>query len=162
MNAKNKELLLKLVTATNEIEVESILETDEYATSLGWWPFNGKETNFSTINNQQTDPIAALAEKPINSIDAVLIKECRLKGIEPESKDAPKGMSEAIEQFFSVKEGDISNLNEKERRKLAENIRIIAEGDKNKPNILIVDFGEGQNPSDFKNTLLSSFTKGTK
>lgn len=155
MDAKNKELLLKLVTATNETEVESILETDGHAKSLSWWPFNGKETNFSTINNQQTDPIAALAEKPINSIDAVLIKECRLKRIEPESKDAPKSMSEAVENFFSVKDGDISNLNEKDRRKLAENIRIIAEGDKEKPNILIVDFGEGQNPADFKNTLLS-------
>ena len=155
MNHKNKELLLKLVTASNETEVEAILENDAYAKSLGWWPFNGKESNFSTINNQQTDPIAALAEKPINSIDAVLIKECLLKRIEPESKDAPKSMLDAIEQFFGVKEGDISNLNEKERRKLAENIRIIAEGDKEKPNILIVDFGEGQNPMDFKNTLLS-------
>jgi len=155
MSTNNKELLLKLAAANDEIEAESILESDAYAKSLKWEPFNGDEANFATINNQQTDAIAALAEKPINSIDAVLIKECKLKGIDPESEFAPKSMLNAIEGFFGVKEGDISNLNEKERRKLAENIRIIAEGSKEKPNILVVDFGEGQNPTEFKKTLLS-------
>ena len=52
MNHKNKELLLKLVTASNETEVEAILENDAYAKSLGWWPFNGKESNL--IKNHQS------------------------------------------------------------------------------------------------------------
>jgi len=155
---KNKDLLLKLAKAENEDEVESILK-EEYAKSLNWYPFNGDSSNFATINNQQTDSIAALAEKPINSIDAVLTKECLLKGVNPAGESAPRGMYEAVESFFSVKEGDISNLGTRERRELADNILIIADGEKERPNITIVDFGEGQNPEDFKNTLLSLHRK---
>ncbi|MBI2581044.1 hypothetical protein HYV85_04555 [Candidatus Woesearchaeota archaeon] len=156
---QNKELLLKFIKASDENEVEYILENDEYVKSLEWWPFNGTETNFSTINNQQTDAIAALAEKPINSIDAVLIKECKLRGINPESNDAPRTMSGAVEKFFSIADGDISSLGRDERRKLASDIRIIAFGDKIRPTLAVVDFGEGQNPTDFKETLLSLHKK---
>uniref|UniRef100_A0A7C5UVV5 Uncharacterized protein n=1 Tax=candidate division CPR3 bacterium TaxID=2268181 RepID=A0A7C5UVV5_UNCC3 len=152
---KNKDLLLKLIKAENEQEVENILNTDPYAKSLGWWPFNGVERNFGTINNQQTDPIAALVEKPINSIDSILIKECLLRGIDPKSEDAPKTMTEAVEKFFSIKDGDLSNIDEKKRRELSKSIRIIADGEKERPNIIIADHGEGQHPSDFKGTLLS-------
>ena len=155
MMDKNQELLLKLVNSQNEQEVEQILETDSYAKTLSWWPFNGDEGNFSTINNQQTDPIAALTEKPINSIDSLLTLKCRLAGIDPESAVAPKCMSEAVEKFFGIKDGDISTLDEKQRRDLAKGIRLIAEGDKDKPNIVCIDFGEGQHPSCFKTTLLS-------
>lgn len=42
-----------------------------------------------------------------------------------------------------------------ERRNIAENIQIIATGDKDQPNIRIYDNGEGQLPENFKNTLLS-------
>ena len=38
---------------------------------------------------------------------------------------------------------------------MAINIRIIAEGDKKRPNIIIADTGEGQHPDDFENTFLS-------
>ena len=66
---KNKSLLLELLKAKNEEEVSKILEKEIEEEKLKWWPFNGNESNFSTINNQQVDPIAALCEKPINSID---------------------------------------------------------------------------------------------
>lgn len=152
---QNKKLLLKLLKAEDETDVEKILETELNQRELQWWPFNGNESNFSTINNQQVDPIAALCEKPINSIDAVLTLKCRLAGIDPEGTLAPKSMLDAVDKFFKINEGDISNLSEKDRRNLSKEIRIIAEGSKECPNIFIVDFGEGQNPADFKNTLLS-------
>lgn len=158
---RNKSLLLKLIDAENENEVDNILQTDEYAKTLSWWPFNGDSNNFSTINNQQIDAVAALAEKPINSRDAILLKECKIAGLDPKGSDAPKTMAAAVEHFFGIKEGDLANADDKLRRKLASNIRIIAEGEKNKPNIIIADFGEGQNPADFKNTLLA-LTKGNK
>ena len=49
-----------------------------------------------------------LAEKPINSIDASLLKECKLKECDPEGKEAPKSMKGAVELFYGIKSGDIS------------------------------------------------------
>lgn len=152
---ENKELLLRLVNAQNENQAEKILKEVEGKRTLRWWPFGGNEENFGTINNQQTDPIAALTEKPINSIDSLLLRECRLRGIDPEGGSAPKTMSDAVEFFFQVKDGDISNLEEGSRRKLAKNVRIIAQGEKDRPCIIVADQGEGQSPANFKNTLLS-------
>jgi hypothetical protein len=91
----------------------------------------------------------------VNSIDALLIAECLKRGINPKGPDAPNSMVEAVERFFKIPNGDISKLNEKDRRLLARNIRVIADGDKNKPNIIVVDFGEGQNPQYFFKTFLS-------
>lgn len=125
------------------------------ANEENWKPYGGYESNFNTINNQAKNSVAALAEKPINSIDALLLKKCKLSGIDPESKQAPKSMKEAIELFFGIKSGDFSDLADKERRRLAGNIQIIAEGDKKRPNLIIADKGEGQHPDDFENTFLS-------
>jgi hypothetical protein len=64
-------------------------------------------------------------------------------------------MKDAVELFYSIKSGDFSELADKERRRLANNILIIAEGDKKRPNIIIADRGEGQHPDDFEKTFLS-------
>ncbi len=157
-----KKLLMQLVSARSENEVNKIIGSDPLlAGEENWKPYGGYESNFNTINNQAKNSVAALAEKPINSIDALLLKECKLRGIAPESKQAPKSMKEAIEFFYGIKSGDFSDLADKERRRLAENIRIIAEGDKKRPNIIVADTGEGQHPDDFESTFLS-LHKGNK
>ncbi len=152
----SKKLLMQLVSARSENEVRKIIDSDSLlANEENWKPYGGYESNFNTINNQAKNSVAALAEKPINSIDALLLKKCKLSGIDPESKQAPKSMKEAIELFFGIKSGDFSDLADKERRRLAGNIQIIAEGDKKRPNLIIADKGEGQHPDDFENTFLS-------
>jgi hypothetical protein len=152
----SKKLLMQLVSARSENEVRKIIDSDPLlANEENWKPYGGYESNFNTINNQAKNSVAALAEKPINSIDALLLKKCKLSGIDPESKQAPKSMKEAIELFFGIKSGDFSDLADKERRRLAGNIQIIAEGDKKRPNLIIADKGEGQHPDDFENTFLS-------
>jgi len=154
--ASSKKLLMQLISARSENEVRKIIDSDPLlANEENWKPYGGYESNFNTINNQAKNSVAALAEKPINSIDALLLKECKLSGIDPESKQAPKSMKEAIELFFGIKSGDFSDLADKERRRLAGNIQIIAEGDKKRPNLIIADKGEGQHPDDFENTFLS-------
>jgi len=151
-----KKLLMQLVSARSENEVRKIIDSDPLlANEENWKPYGGYESNFNTINNQAKNSVAALAEKPINSIDALLLKKCKLSGLDPESKQAPKSMKEAIELFFGIKSGDFSDLADKERRRLAGNIQIIAEGDKKRPNLIIADKGEGQHPDDFENTFLS-------
>jgi len=152
----NKALLLSLVKAESEEEVQRIinhhplLSKDEY-----WKPYGGFRGNFSQIHNQQGNTIPALVEKPINSIDALLMKECQLRGIDPEIGKAPKSIQEAIEKFFGIKGGNFTEISATERRKIAENIQIIAAGSRRTPNIIVYDRGEGQHPKDFENTFVS-------
>ncbi len=64
-------------------------------------------------------------------------------------------MVDAVEKFFGIKNGDFSEISRGDRRSIAEDIQVIAEGDKNTPNLIIYDNGEGQLPYDFQNTFLS-------
>lgn len=150
-----KQALLELLKADSAEEVQKLLQDNSFFRAVKWAPLGEDATNITTAGNQQEDPINALVEKPINSIDHLLLKEAKLRGIDPEGDAAPKSMREAVEIFFNIPDGDIAKLDDKERRKLAENVRIIASGSNKTPNISVVDFGEGQHPSLFSRTLLS-------
>ena len=65
-----------------------------------WYPVGANESNYGIIENQQSNPIAALVEKVTNSIDALLMKKCLENGIDPKGVDAPKSMSEAVLRFY--------------------------------------------------------------
>ncbi len=151
-----EKLFWQLYNSDSETEVNNvILSNDLFKDPTNWKPYGGIEGNFGTFESQQNHPVPALIEKITNSIDATLIKDCKINGIDPKSKDAPKSMSEAVEKFYNVKNGEIGELSNKERRELAENIQILATGDKTQPCITIFDSGEGQTPENFVNTFLS-------
>ena len=144
----------KLLLAETEEEVDLILQ-DDFFKNVRWEPFDHDKNNFSTINNQQKEAVSALVEKLMNSIDHILIKECLLQGIDPESKDAPITMKEAVEKLIKIKDADISKLKSEERRTLAQNVILIAEGHQELPTLIICDQGEGQSPEDLPETILS-------
>lgn len=80
-----RHLCLALIKADTEDEVIRLLKEAGYWDQPGAWRFYGdRETNFNTIGNQQSRPDAALVEKLINSVDARLMSECLLRGIDPE------------------------------------------------------------------------------
>lgn len=124
-----------------------------------WFPYGGRDkndrSNFGTFENQQSNPVPALIEKITNSIDSLLLKKCRLAEIDPKSRMAPNDMATAVEKFFGIKNGDFSEVPQSGRRSIAEDIQIIAEGDRQVPNLIVYDNGEGQHPDDFTNTFLS-------
>jgi len=151
-----EKIFWELYNADSESEIEKIIEKHPlFHDNENWRPYGGNKGNFGTFESQQNHPVPALIEKITNSIDATLIKECKLIGLDPKSGDAPKSMSEAVELFYGVKNGEIGELTNTERRELAENIQVIATGDKKQPSITIFDMGEGQLPHEFKNTFLS-------
>lgn len=151
-----KEIFWKLYNANTEAEIDKVLNDNPiFSDPNNWKPYGNNQGNFGTFESQQNHPVPALIEKITNSIDAMLIKECKLKGIDPKSKDAPKTMNKAVELFYDVKDGEIGELAPVERRNLAENIQIIAVGDKKQPSIVIYDNGEGQSPENFEKTFLS-------
>ena len=68
------------------------------------------------------------------------MKHCILNGIDPKAKNdpaVPQDMSQAVEQFFHVKDGKWENLTESERNVIAKNIQIILTSDKKTPNVAI-------------------------
>ena len=77
-----------------------------------------------------------MIEKVINGIDAVLMAKCFELGIDPEGADAPQTMAAAVERFFGVRDGQISNLDARQRQQLADNIHVVAVGSKTNPNYL--------------------------
>jgi len=155
-NERLKELCLRLLRAEIEEEVVQILKEFRYWDDRdSWVAYGNVQNNRSIVGNQQNSAIAALIEKIVNSIDAVLTCECFRAGIEPTCSSAPLSMKQAVEKFFSIRDGYIQNLDAAERTRLAERIRLVACGTKENPAYMIIDSGEGQSPDQFPNTFLS-------
>jgi len=154
---EDQKLFDKLLHAEDEAEVEEILDLAGYGiTNEGaWQPLGAMENNFATVGNQQAEATAALVEKIINAIDAVLMAECHRRDINPEGEQAPSSMAEAVERFLKVRGGQLGNLDASEQTSLADNIHVVAVGEKSTPCYLIVDRGEGQTPDSFSDTFMS-------
>ena len=151
-----KDLFSNLLQANGEQEVFNIIENNNLLQDQNnWCPYGGTKSNFSVFDNQQPNPVPALIEKITNSIDSILLKECKIKGIDPKSSQAPKSMNESINIFFGIKNGELGEMTKTDRRKLSENIQLIATGEEKTPDILIFDNGEGQHPDNFPNSFLS-------
>jgi len=154
MNLKN--FCMDLAYSNTENKVIKILDKYGYWNSQkDWRSYGDTENNFATIGNQQTKPEAALVEKIINSVDAMLTSKCLEEKINPEGRNAPKNMRDALIKYFKIYDGKLTNLSSLERGKLAENICLVATGSKINPSYTIVDKGEGQSPKELPNTILS-------
>jgi hypothetical protein len=152
-------LFSKLYKAQTETEVEELIINNSSLSIMdNWKPIGNNNSNYGIIENQQSNPIAALVEKVTNSMDALLTKKCLEADIIPESDDAPKSMEDAIHRFFpDNKQWDLPTW----RKKQAEEIQVIADGPSRNTSVIIYDNGEGQHPEDFENTFLS-LVRGNK
>lgn len=155
-------LTLALLHAETEDAVGEIIEKNSFMKDASnWLPYGGVPNNWSMCSNQSSEAIPALTEKVINSIDAVLMRECFKEGVNPEGPHAPQTMEQAAAHFFGKKvlgfeEGKVGKIfNEEERKKFAEQIKLVVTGSASENNVLIIDSGEGQHPKDFHNTLVS-------
>jgi len=148
-----KKIFLALFNAKTESAVDAIISSNpNFFNSANWEPIGDNESNFSIIENQQSNPIASLVEKVTNSIDATLMKKAIELNVDPKSKQAPKSMEEAIEKFYPKSSNwDLGSF----KRKQAEEIQIIADGPTKESAVIIYDNGEGQHPDRFKDTFLS-------
>lgn len=161
----SKTLALSLLHAESEKEVISLLRKTGYWDDPGAWRLLGdKDGNYSTIGNQQARPEAALVEKIVNSVDARLLNECLVYGVDPESRDAPRTIPQAIGIFLDGKdcasssESSIADWGPKKQLEQARYITIAVTGNKPRdgmPCITIADAGEGQTPARFPDTFLS-------
>ena len=152
-----KVLFEQLLKAESEKKTDAILERAGYGldNESAWRPLGDMENNFSIVGNQQTEATAALVEKIINGLDADLMAECFRAGVNPEGPEAPRTMAEAVQRFFGVRDGLLSNVDPKRLTELASNLHVVAVGERSSPCYLIVDGGEGQTPNTFPDTFMS-------
>lgn len=160
-NEELKQMCLSLLRANTEEEVISILRDGGFWDKCECWRHYGdKEDNFSTVGNQQSRPEAALVEKIVNSVDAILMNECWVLGKPPEDESAPKSIHEAVALFFSgdaskhETSGHIGYWATKERTEISRRITVAATGSRTNPCFTISDAGEGQTPNSMPLTLL--------
>lgn len=167
-NEDLKQMCLSLLHADTEKEVIEILRKKGLWDDPKLWRYYGdREDNFSTIGNQQSRPEAALVEKVVNSVDAVLMNECWLRGMSPEDPSAPKSIHEAVALYFArdAKKtdtlGHIEYWSDQKRTEVSRLITLAATGARaasdgsTKPCFTIADAGEGQMPNSMPLTLLS-------
>ena len=73
--SKVEVLFNKILRCETEAEVIEVLTKEGYwDDSRAWRSYGGVDSNYSTIGNQSSNSVAALGEKKINSVDAVLEK----------------------------------------------------------------------------------------
>ena len=161
-----KSLCLALVHADSEEEVIALLQEAGYwLDSSCWRNYGDIENNFSTVGNQQSRPDSALMEKLVNSVDAFLMNECQVRGIRPDSDEAPQSVRDAVAIFYEnvskpslVHNGRISNWPDSKRREVSQRLTLACTGrspQKGNPCFTIADEGEGQKPSMMPLTLVS-------
>ena len=160
MKKNNQKLCIELCQADSDSEVVAILKNAGYwDDSNSWVDYGGIENNYASIGNQQGKADAALVEKIINSIDAVLISKCLESGVSPESPESPQSIPEALKTFFKFPNGQLASLASSERTKLAEEYcGLVATGNIGKvgnPSLTVFDRGCGQEPDEFEKTFLS-------
>ena len=152
--AARREMLMRLARAHDAKDVAAILG-EPFFESMAWKPLGGSTANYGIVHSQQSDPVNALCEKPVNSMDHVLLKACRLAGDDPEGRGVPRTMRGAVEKYLGVRGGDFDLLPEDRADEMAHNVVIMADGPRERPNIVVADRGEGQRPENFEDTLLS-------
>lgn len=155
---KREELFWQLYNCKNEREVDRLIkQRTELFAPANWYPLGPNlgenQSNFSIVENQQSNPVAALVEKLTNAIDAILVRRCYELGIQPESKgDAPDSIENAVQRFFpNYKDWDLPYARAEQGR----SIQVIADGSVQNTSITVYDDGEGQRPEDFEDTFLS-------
>lgn len=156
-NEQTRELCLALMRSDSEEELIDLLRGAGFWDDARCWRYYGDyENNYNIIGNQQSSPDAALIEKLINAIDARLVNECLVRGIDPEGNDAPLTFEEAIAIFFP--ENPPSGQPGAEGVGAECGVTLTATGptakDRN-PCFTIADCGEGQTPELMPATLLS-------
>jgi hypothetical protein len=158
--SKFRDLCFSLMKVDTEAEVINVLKEAGYWDDPKSWRWLGdEEYNYSTVGNQQSRAEQAIVEKLVNSIDAKLMAEARLRGFlptsgsQPQAADTPTTIQAAREAFFG------SQLHDPEA--LSRGITVAAtapglptQGFK-RPCFSIADDGEGQTPMRMPKTILS-------
>ena len=149
-------LLLDLMRAASVDDARTAADRLVANYAYAWMPVGANEANYGVIN-MGSDPGVALIERVTNAIDSILEREAerlRLKGGKSIDATTPR---EAVDEWFGVKGGRVSNIPVTERSVLADNVRVcLTKGAKKaQPTVEVRDSGVGLRPNDVPSTILS-------
>lgn len=154
--AQEQELLLQLSRAADLRAAKEAIRELERDYLYTWRPVGDNEANYGLINIG-SDPGHALIERVTNAIDGVIEREA-LRQAGKKGGLVPASPREAVERWFQVPGGRVSNLGDPAKRQpLADNVVVtLLEGDhKRRPSVMIRDRGVGLTPSLIPTTILS-------
>jgi len=161
-NEELNQLCLSLLHADTESEVIQLLHKKGFWDDTSLWRYYGDmDGNYSIIGSQQSRPEAALVEKIINSVDALLMNECWLAGVSPEDSSAPRSIHEAVALYFGGNAKKVDTLgyigywDDKKRTEVSRFATLAATGSTKNLCFTIADAGEGQTPNSMPTTILS-------
>jgi len=87
----DKELLLELLAAEHENDaIWASQKRGLFTESKRWVALGNMANNQSVVHNQQSTAAAALVEKFTNGLDAILLRHCKVAGIDPRGIADPK------------------------------------------------------------------------
>lgn len=155
---RNDTLLRDLLEADDEAGAIRALQDRGLLGDPRHWRYVGDlPNNEAIVLGQQSSATAALVEKYTNGLDAILLRKCKARGIDPRGPQAPKTMVDALDLFF----GDLENKSPEQIRELADECLVLyASGGKARPSLSLYDAGEGQLPADFPSTFCSLISAG--
>ena len=79
--AISKSVAEKFLAALSTKEVDEVLASHaEFDAPKNWTPYGNAEKNWDRVGNQSSDPVGALTELLINSIDAILMRCAKREG----------------------------------------------------------------------------------
>jgi hypothetical protein len=154
----SKNLSERIFNITLQADLDQwIRNVDKEIGGISWAPVGGIENNVHTVE-VASDPSLALVERPTNSIDALL----DLRAIE--RGETARTPHDAAKKWWGVPSDGLSGMSDKDRRTLADNIRVtMFEGETtDRPTVVIQDRGMGQHPDDFSRTHLSLLASNKK
>ncbi len=150
----------KCLKFNDETDLHEYLERDNFFKKHCKWNVVGGNTdNFKFLYNQQSDPLRALCEPLVNSMDQLLLLECYKNDDDPRDIDnpnIPKSMHDAAEKYFGINRGHLIYTDKNKINDLAHKIKLTVLDAKNGQDqiIYVYDEATGQHPKDFKNTFL--------
>lgn len=80
-NELSRRVALDLIASRSAEDVQQVLDDAAAREWFGdpqhWSSYGGRDKNWDTVGNQQTNPIGALVEIITNGIDAILLRKAR-------------------------------------------------------------------------------------
>lgn len=129
-----------------EQEISELIHQIEDHPDVDWVPLGREPNNYSIVENQQADAMAAFTELVINSIDAIILRAYFDK----------YGDSYTGEEYSSIDEA-AEDLVDEDR----DEIEVVATGERNGPfSLTLCDNGHGQPQDKFEHTFLNVLTPG--
>lgn len=113
---------------------------------VDWVPIGREPNNYSIVENQQADAMAAFTELVVNSIDAIILRAYFDKYGDSYSGGEYSSLDEAAEDLVDEDRDEIE---------------VVATGEKNGPfSLTLYDNGHGQTQDKFEHTFLNVLTPG--